>query len=61
MSIVRFAELCDKCDTRSNEYSHWNVCRECGDDVCTNCDIESMRDEENAQTLCRECFPKLAS
>jgi len=61
MSTVRFAELCDECGRRSPEYSRWNVCVECGMDVCTDCDMESQRDEEHARTLCRECFNEVAA
>lgn len=61
MSTVRFAEICDKCGKRSEEYSRWNVCRECGDDVCHDCDLESKRDAETARTLCRDCFAAIAA
>jgi len=37
MSIVRFATLCDRCGSRSEEYTAWAICRECSDDVCPNC------------------------
>lgn len=61
MSTVRFAEICDECNRRSEEYSRWNVCKECGRDICTACDIPSQRDEENATTLCRPCFMRVAA
>jgi hypothetical protein len=56
MSMVRFATLCDKCGKRSEEYTAWPTCKDCGDDVCTECDIDSERteDERNA-TLCPDC------
>lgn len=56
MSNVMFAQLCDKCKRRSEEYGGWPTCRECGEDVCPNCDVAIERtDDETCKTLCREC------
>jgi NMD protein affecting ribosome stability and mRNA decay len=56
MSIVRFAMLCDKCGRRSEEYGGWSSCRNCGEDVCPDCDVVAERTEDEAnKTLCRDC------
>jgi hypothetical protein len=56
MSMVKFASLCDKCQRRSGEYMGWPRCKDCGEDVCPDCDIPSERTEdETDKTLCREC------
>lgn len=56
MSMVRFATLCDKCKARSAEYESWPTCKDCGEDVCPNCDIASERTEdERHKTLCLDC------
>ena len=54
MSIVRFAMLCDKCGKRSEEYTPWATCRECGMDFCPNCSTENTEDESN-RCICNEC------
>jgi primosomal protein N' len=56
MSKVRFASICDDCGSRSDEYVAFPICRVCGDDVCTHCGIESMRDDETGRTTCHKCF-----
>lgn len=61
MAIVRFATVCDKCGARSIEYSHYPICRDCGDDVCSACDVPSARvtqDDWRSQdrTTCCDCF-----
>jgi hypothetical protein len=57
--IVRFAELCDKCQRRSAEYSRWAVCRQCADAVCTLCRVPGTTIEADLDTpescLCWEC------
>ena len=56
MSTVRFATLCDKCKRRSEEYTSWPRCTECGDDICSNCDCPLARSEdERHETLCTDC------
>jgi NMD protein affecting ribosome stability and mRNA decay len=56
MSTVRFAMLCDKCGRRSEEYGSWPSCADCGEDVCTDCDVPAARTEDEAnRTICREC------
>ncbi len=54
MSMVRFAQLCDKCGKRSPEYTPWAHCRECGADVCPDCSNENSEDETN-KAICHEC------
>jgi hypothetical protein len=56
MSMVRFAMLCDRCGARSEEYTPWTTCKDCTEDICPNCDVESHRtDDEANKTLCRNC------
>lgn len=56
MSMVRFATLCDKCGRRSEEYSAWPSCKDCMEDACPDCDIESERSgDERNHTLCHDC------
>lgn len=56
MSLVPFAMLCDKCGSRSKEYTPWPCCKDCRDDVCPKCDVPSERSEDEAsKTLCRAC------
>lgn len=55
MSIVKFAVICDKCGARSGEWSGFPCCRECLDDTCPDCDMESERDDETSRTLCSDC------
>ena len=60
MTIVRFATLCDKCKKRSEEYSSWPTCLECGDDVCTTCQVPgSATEDERHQALCKACDSEL--
>lgn len=59
MSVVRFAMLCDKCQRRSEEYSCWPSCRDCGEHTCDACDLASQRTEdERNETLCGECHER---
>lgn len=56
MSMVRFASICDKCHSRSDEYTEWPSCKDCGEHVCVLCDIDSERTEdERHKTLCMDC------
>jgi hypothetical protein len=56
MSMVRFATKCDKCGRRSEEYTSWPSCKDCGEDICPDCDIDSERTEdESNKTLCLDC------
>ena len=55
--IVRFAEICDHCGKRSEEYSRWFTCRECGDDVCADCSRDT--DEESGRATCNKCAPAM--
>jgi hypothetical protein len=55
MTKVRFATTCDSCGKRSEEYFSWPACRECGDDICSECDVPNCRDEEIGKTWCKAC------
>lgn len=59
MAMVRFATTCDRCGKRSEEYTAWPGCRECGQDICGDCTepgtlIEAELDTP-ARCLCRAC------
>lgn len=34
MAMVKFATTCDVCGDRSEEYTQWPSCRECGLHIC---------------------------
>lgn len=55
MAMVRFATLCDRCKSRSEEYTAWPECKICMEHICPNCDLEHQRvDNEGVKTtLCR--------
>lgn len=58
--IVRFATVCDQCHgtpppARSDEYTAFPECRECGADVCPAHEVRSERNDETNKTLCRDC------
>ncbi len=59
--IVKFANICDEagCTARSDEYTHWPVCRECEGDFCPrHIWPGTLRDGDNdlPQTCqCRAC------
>lgn len=59
MTLVRFASLCDKCAVRSEEYTAWPTCRECGDHVCPRCYevwTYTSSDGDGPDTcLCKRC------
>ena len=56
MSMVMFATLCDRCTKRSEEYTSWPTCKDCGEHICESCDIASERtQDERNETLCFEC------
>lgn len=55
MSMVRFAQLCDRCGKRSEEYSYWYDCRECMEDVCTDCIVPGTEDDEYGDAMCKKC------
>lgn len=56
MSRVRFAMICDKCQRRSDEYSRWQTCVDCGDDVCKTCAAE-YDDDPPGHAICKTCKP----
>ncbi len=57
--MVRFATTCDRCKARSDEYTAWPSCRECGDDICPGCAVDGTLDygdgERGDRVLCRQC------
>jgi hypothetical protein len=55
--IVPFAKLCDRCRKRSEEFSCWPTCRECGDDICPACAVPgSITDPDLDTPSCCLCF-----
>jgi Zn-finger nucleic acid-binding protein len=56
VSMVRFATICDSCGQRSEEYTHWLECKECGLDVCPRCRETDFDDDERGKSLCKECY-----
>ena len=60
MSMTRFATTCDVCQERSEEYSKWPSCEECGDDVCPKHMEEGSLDEETNECLCLACAEELS-
>ena len=60
MSMVRFAVICDFCNRRSEEFTGWYTCRECGLDVCDDCAADgSCGDDETRKALCEACFDEM--
>lgn len=60
MAFVRFATKCDKCGRRSEEYTAWPECRECGEHICKACDVAPERSEDERHlTLCKTCGVRL--
>lgn len=55
MSIVRFATLCDICQKRSEEYSRWYTCRDCGSEVCNEHLLVGTEDSETGTGICVRC------
>lgn len=53
--IVRFAEVCDHCGKRSEEYSRWFDCKECGEAVCDSCAVKGSTDKETSSAFCKRC------
>lgn len=51
MSTVKFAELCDVCGRRSEEYTTWPHCRECLRDICQTCAVPGSVREQDRDTL----------
>lgn len=37
--LTRFADLCDVCGDRSEEYTAWPTCRQCQAAVCRLCTV----------------------
>jgi hypothetical protein len=55
MSMVRFATLCDQCDSRSEEYFAYPTCRDCQDDICPACMVPGTHDPEFGVCMCKRC------
>lgn len=53
--IVKFSTICDKCRKRSEEYTSYPHCRECGEDVCVECRSTDWDDPEKNTGICKEC------
>jgi hypothetical protein len=76
MAMVRFAQTCDVptptgvCGQRSEEYTTWATCRECGNDVCEAHEAPDSRQEREVvdeygnvrgmryTCICPECTPR---
>jgi hypothetical protein len=56
MSMVRFATLCDVCEARSEEYTAFPWCRECGDDVCPEHRVSGTLHPEKNSCYCCGCW-----
>jgi len=55
MAYVRFATICDHCNSKGAEYSaHTVTCRECLDDVCAKCTANYEPDPE-CPNVCNRC------
>ena len=52
MGMVRFATKCDWCGKRSEEYTSWPHCRECGLDLCPDHRNHDFSEPERGLTLC---------
>lgn len=57
--VVRFATVCDHygCIKRSEEYTAFPTCRDCGDQVCPEHEVSGQRNDETNKTLCVACEP----
>lgn len=59
MSLVRFATLCDSCGARSEEYTGWPTCTDCGEDTCPSCMEPGSKTDADLDTpetcLCETC------
>ena len=61
MATVKFAHTCDCCGDRSEEYSPWLICYECGNDVCPECATDIREpDEDRGSGLCLACSDRAA-
>ncbi len=60
MAVVRFATTYDSCGDRSEEYTAWPLCRECGRHFCSVCQVPQSflpGDGEGPDTcLCPSCL-----
>ncbi len=61
MSIIPFCSICDVegCESRSEEYSSWPSCIECGEEVCSNHQDPGTYDEETGECLCLRCAEEM--
>ena len=50
---VKFATIC-VCGKRSEEYTSWAECVDCGDYICPDCQEPDTFDAEANHALCRE-------
>ncbi len=57
MAMVRFAQICDAsdCGRRSEEYTRWAECRECGRDLCPAHYDSDAYDPETNKCICNDC------
>ena len=57
--MVRFAVVCDVCETRGYEYGGGYHCRECGVEMCDRCGCPQAKDEETGRAYCPDCANEL--
>lgn len=53
--MVRFAVVCDACETRGYEYGGGYSCRECDVEMSDRCACPQSKDEESGRALCPRC------
>lgn len=53
--VVRFATVCD-CGAKSEEYTAWPSCRDCGEYICPACMVPGSASEDEANLgTCKAC------
>jgi len=55
MAAENATVICDRCGTRSPEYTPWWSCVECMEDVCDECVLPGSGDDETGRAVCRRC------
>ena len=63
--MVRYASICDTsgCTARSEEFTEWPTCRECGEHVCPAHMAEGtlVEDEGRSECMCASCAAEMNS
>jgi hypothetical protein len=57
MTRIRFSTICDVdgCEERSEVYSTWPSCTECGEEVCSKHQEKGTLNEEENECICLRC------